>query len=306
MSETENLRGYITDTGEGEAEKQNEAGKKISEYTGPNKKKGTYYGDALNDSNINDIVGESQPHVVVLVGFPKYGKSTFVASFYHAVMTTGQIGKYKFVDSDTLVGFERRAYIRQAELRIEKRLDRTPMYADYFLSLLFENVETGNKVKLILSDRSGEDYRDYGKFEVKIRADKALRHARHIIFFLDAESTAGDRFLEMQSELGMLLTRMNKYGAFSSQKCVDLVFNKIDLVTNELEADYKTNRNNIEAQIKTVTSINKVEALKSLSVPMNDKCMEFFEYLLDSCEQPEKLSDKLKDQQDWVNCKLKN
>ena len=147
MSETENLKGYITDTGEGEAEKQNEAGKKISEYTGPYKKKGTYYGDALNDSNINDIVGESQPHVVVLVGFPKYGKSTFVASFYHAVMTTGQIGKYKFVDSDTLVGFERRAYIRQAELRIKKRLDRTPMYADYFLSLLFENVETGNKVK---------------------------------------------------------------------------------------------------------------------------------------------------------------
>ena len=109
MSDTDNMKGYVTNQGEGGVEKQDESGKKISEYSGQSKKNGTFYGDALNDSNINNIVGESQPHVVVLVGFPKYGKSTFVASFYHAVMTTGQIGKYKFVDSDTLVGFERRA-----------------------------------------------------------------------------------------------------------------------------------------------------------------------------------------------------
>lgn len=306
MSETENMKGYITDTREGVVEKQNEAGKKISEYTGPNKNKGTYYGDALNDSNINDIVSESRPHVVVLVGFPKYGKSTFVASFYHAVMTTGQIGKYKFVDSDTLVGFERRAYIRKAELKIKTRLDRTPMYADFFLSLLFENTETGNKVKLILSDRSGEDYREYGKFEAKINEDKSLRHARHIIFFLDAEATADDRFLNMQSDLGMLLPRMNKYGAFTGQKCVDVVFNKKDLVTKDLEDEFKANKEHIETKIKEVTTINKVEALESLHVPMNNGCIKFFEYLLDSCEQPEKLSEEDREQQDWVNRKLKN
>ena len=306
MSETEDMRGYITKPNEGSVENQNETGKKISEYTGQNKKKGTFYGDALNDGNINDVVGESQPHVVVLVGFPKYGKSTFVASFYHAVMTTGQIGKYKFIDSDTLVGFERRAYIRNAELKIKTRLDRTPMYADFFLSLLFENIETGNKVKLILSDRSGEDYREYGKYEAKISDDKSLRHARHIIFFLDAGATASDRFLDMQSDLGMLLPRMNKYGAFSNKKCVDVVFNKKDLVTKELEAVYKANKSEIEDKIKALTIINKVEELESLHLPMNDRCLNFFEYLIDSCEQPEKLSDEDKAKLDWVNYKLNN
>lgn len=306
MSETDNLKGYVTNPNDGGLESQGEAGKKISEYSGKNNKKGTFYGDALNDSNINDIVGENQPHVVVLVGFPKYGKSTFVASFYHAVMTTGKIGKYIFLDSDTLLGFERRAFIRDAELKIKTRLDRTPMYADFFLSLLFENQETGNKVKLILSDRSGEDYREYGKFEAKINDDKALRHARHIIFFLDAEATAGDKYLDMQSDLGMLLPRMNKYGAFESKKCVDVVFNKKDLVTKEMETDYNANRDEIVAKIKAVTPINKVEALHSLHIPMNDECIKFFEYLLDSCEQPEPLSDEDKKKQDWVNRKLNN
>lgn len=306
MSDTDNMKGYVTNQGEGSVEKQDESGKKISEYSGQSKKNGFFYGDALNDSNINNIVGESQPHVVVLVGFPKYGKSTFVASFYHAVMTTGQIGKYKFVDSDTLVGFERRAYIRNAELKIKTRLDRTLMYDDFFLSFLFDNKETGNKVKLILSDRSGEDYREYGKFEAAIIKDKSLKHARHIIFFLDAEATASDRYLDMQNDLGMLLPRMKKYGAFEGKKCVDVVFNKIDLVTDEMENDYETNRDEIVNKIKVVTSINKVEALQSLHVPMNDDCIKFFEYLLDSCEQPDVLSDEEKEKQDWVNKKLKN
>ena len=30
-----------------------------------------YYGDALNDTNINELVGDEIPHVVILVGFPK-------------------------------------------------------------------------------------------------------------------------------------------------------------------------------------------------------------------------------------------
>lgn len=28
-----------------------------------------YYGDALNDTNINELVGDEIPHVVILVGF---------------------------------------------------------------------------------------------------------------------------------------------------------------------------------------------------------------------------------------------
>ena len=75
----------------------------------PKAQDSNYYADALNDNNVNEIIGDEIPHVIILIGFPEYGKSTFVASLYHKILTDGKIGKYKFIDSDTLVGFERRA-----------------------------------------------------------------------------------------------------------------------------------------------------------------------------------------------------
>lgn len=71
-----------------------------------------YYCDALNDKNINDVLGDADTHLITLVGFSEVGKSTFVASLYHTFMLKGEIDGYKIIDSDTFVGFERRAHVR--------------------------------------------------------------------------------------------------------------------------------------------------------------------------------------------------
>ena len=65
-------------------------------------------------------------------------------------MREGKIGKYKFLDSETLAGFERRSHIRNAEIVAIERLDRTPIYADYFLSMLFANTVTHEYVKIVI------------------------------------------------------------------------------------------------------------------------------------------------------------
>lgn len=302
MGETDKINELITNPA---ANIEQGGGKKISDFTGKPSQSGTLYGDALNDTNINDIIEDTTPHVVVLIGFPKYGKSTFVASFYHAVMTTGSIGKYKFIDSDTLLGFERRAHIRREELKVGIRLDRTPIYADFFLSLLFENTQTGQKVKLILSDRSGEAYLEYGKQAAKLDEDLSLRHAGHLLFFLDASAVAGGDFLEMQSNLNLLLSRMNKYGAFNERKRVDVVFNKKDLVKKEQKTDYETNKAEIMKMVCKVATVNKEQELESLHIPTNDECNKFFEYLLDSCEQPKAIAADVKEKLDWAGKKIK-
>lgn len=74
----------------------------------------------MTDENINDILGDYNTHLVTLVGFSEVGKSTFVASLYHEFMCTGEIDGYKFIDSDTYVGFERRAYIRNESLKLPR------------------------------------------------------------------------------------------------------------------------------------------------------------------------------------------
>ena len=45
--------------------------KRTSDYTGLEQQKERYYGEALNDINVNDLVDDTIPHVVILVGFPK-------------------------------------------------------------------------------------------------------------------------------------------------------------------------------------------------------------------------------------------
>lgn len=94
-----------------------------------------YYCDSMTDENINDVLGDYNTHLVTLVGFSEVGKSTFVASLYHKLMCTGEIDGYNFIDSDTYVGFERRAYIRNESLKTSNRNSRTTILEGQFLTL---------------------------------------------------------------------------------------------------------------------------------------------------------------------------
>lgn len=266
----------------------------------------TYYGDALNDHNVNEIIGDEMPHVVILVGFPKYGKSTFVASLYHKVLTMGKIGRYLFIDSETIAGFERRAQVRKIELKIKERIDRTPVYADYFLSLLFEHEETSKRVKLVLSDRSGENYRDYATSESIINEDMALRHAAHIVFFLDATKIASSDFFDTQNDLNQLTTRMKKYGAFEGDKIVDIVFNKIDKLLSSDDENYKKNKEQIERQIGKKVVINKTFEINSLKVVDNEDLNTFFKYLLEVSPDERPIETEFINKLDWVRNKFYN
>lgn len=257
----------------------------------------------MNDTNINEVVGDEIPHVVILVGFPKYGKSTFVASLYHKVLTTGCVGDYMFVDSDTLAGFERRAQVRDIELKIKDRIDRTPVYADYFLSMLFVHSLTKKRIKLVLSDRSGENYLRYAKSETDINQDLVLKNAVHIIFFLDASKIASDKMFDLQDDLSDLILRMNKYGAFDGEKFVDIVYNKADTLQNEETKElFRSNAENIENIISKKTQINKKFEISSLNAE-NEGLNNFFKYLLSGSTDESCIDEALLQQINWVKNK---
>lgn len=62
---------------------------------------------------------DTKPYITILVGFEGYGKTSFVATCYHIMLTDGGIGEYKFCDSDTLVGLERRSFMRRFNAAME-------------------------------------------------------------------------------------------------------------------------------------------------------------------------------------------
>lgn len=49
-----------------------------------------FYCDAMNDGNINMVLNNVKPELIVLLGFSDYGKSTFVGSLYHYLLKNGK------------------------------------------------------------------------------------------------------------------------------------------------------------------------------------------------------------------------
>ena len=268
---------------------------------------GRYYSDALDDSQINGIIRSINPHLITLIGFSEFGKSTFVASMYHRAMTQGQIDGYDFYDSDTFSGFERRAYIRSVELKLNKRFNRTTNTEGYFLNMYFKK---GNeKLLLVISDRSGETYKkEYTTNANAVKADKSLIYNKHIVFFIDVSALIIDKnYLGFKSKFNTLVSRLYNADVFKNEKIIDVIFNKIDLLDKENENVCQLFESNAKDIIQIIektsqTKINKQFKICSNSMADNHDLYEVFDYFVESCRliNIPTLSDV-----DWINTKIR-
>lgn len=244
----------------------------------------TYLGDALNDDNINNVINKAQPHLAVLVGFPEYGKSTFVSSLYHVLLTEGRIGDYKFVNSDTILGFERRTFVRRYENDSKRRLNRTALLENYFLTIDF--LDNNNQLRqLVVSDRSGEAYKEYCDRADSLRQDKAIKHTNHLIFFLDATKIDVLNIVSLRSNIKQLVKRFNAESVIREGLVIDVIFNKIDKVKYDGE-NYRSNKNEIITVIESESQlkINKCFEINSDKTFDNDDLKKVFIYLVESCD----------------------
>lgn len=243
-----------------------------------------YYCDSMTDENINDVLGDYNTHLVTLVGFSEVGKSTFVASLYHKLMCTGEIDGYKFIDSDTYVGFERRAYIRNESLKTSKRNSRTTTLEGQFLTL---TLSKNDKIsKLIISDRAGETYKKSYKSNLSdVKQDKGLINSHHIIFFIDSSSINNeDDYSDFCDDFQLLLSRMASAEVFKVPKEYDIIYNKLDLIqTDEIKELYKKQRQDLENKMKADYSITISNTFEIIANDMKDPGLNVvFKYLVNT------------------------
>lgn len=268
---------------------------------------GRFYSDALDDSQINGIIRSINPHLITLIGFSEFGKSTFVASMYHRAMTQGQIGGYDFYDSDTFSGFERRAYIRDVGLKLNKRFNRTTNTEGIFLTMYFKK---GNeKLLLVISDRSGETYKkEYTTNANAVKADKSLIYNKHIVFFIDVSALIIDKnYLGFKSKFNTLISRLYSADVFKNEKIIDVILNKIDLLDKENEKACQLFESNAKDIIQIIeetsqTKINKQFKICSNNMADNHDLYEVFDYFVESCRpiNMPTLSDI-----NWINTKIR-
>lgn len=245
-----------------------------------------YYCDSMTDENINDVLGDYNTHLVTLVGFSEVGKSTFVASLYHKLMCTGEIDGYNFIDSDTYVGFERRAYIRNESLKTSNRNSRTTTLEGQFLTL---TLSKDNKInKLIISDRAGETYKNsYTSNLSDVKQDKGLINSHHIIFFIDSSSVNNeDDYSDFCDDFQLLLSRMASAGVFKVPKEYDIIYNKIDLnQTDDIKELYKKQSQDLENKMKVDYGINISRKFEIVANDMKDQGLgDVFKYLVNTLD----------------------
>ena len=245
-----------------------------------------YYCDSMTDENINDVLGDYNTHLVTLVGFSEVGKSTFVASLYHKLMCTGEIDGYNFIDSDTYVGFERRAYIRNESLKTSYRNSRTTTLEGQFLTL---TLSKDNKInKLIISDRAGETYKNsYTSNLSDVKQDKGLINSHHIIFFIDSSSVNNeDDYSDFCDDFQLLLSRMASAGVFDVPKVYDIIYNKIDLnQTDEIKELYKKQSQDLENKMKVDYGIDISSKFEIVANDMKDQGLgDVFKFLVNTLD----------------------
>lgn len=236
------------------------------------------------DIKINELATESKPEITVLIGFEGYGKTSFVASFYHQFLANGNIEGYRLIDSSTLVGLERRLFLRRisGDGRMQPYTKRTLRREPYILSFLLNSDTNGNRL-LIISDRSGEDYTRYASQRDSMVNDLALQNADRVIFFIDSGILTSPKRLGMLNRYKDLAENLAFHNMIKDQTELDILFNKIDLIPDngEKKNKFEEEKSNITEMLTSKLGRTFDNTFEAISNKENDYRLHYvFSHLL--------------------------
>jgi len=268
---------------------------------------GDFIGEALgNDEKINCLMSMAKPEITVLVGFVGYGKTSFIASCYHRLLTEGKVGEYTFYDSDTLTGFERRVYLRRVSAQyddITPQTKRTIRGEPHLLTFRFSHPELGDKV-VVISDHSGEDYDDYRNKKANLDKDILLKNADRILFFVDCGKLVDNGRLNMQNQYSQLIQNMHEMSSFKKGVKIQFLFNKMDLTEGNKDK-YLIEKKRFLDAMNAVLQLPVGDNKEVISNQVDSKTVE--NLLLDIIENTRKVLPEENDfsELDWVKSILK-
>ena len=271
-----------------------------------------YYCDAMNDGNINMVLNNVKPELIVLIGFSSYGKSTFVGSLYYYLLTKGDVGGYELYDSDTFSGFERRLYLRNIkndETAKSKTL-RTEEEDEYLLTLTFYNPSLKEKKQLIISDRAGETYKKYVDIKDHIKKDESLPRAQRVLIMMDSTQLQTGWDVQ-EGRFRQLFAGLKECGKMPKEASFTLLFNKIDLVRGnaELKSAYESEKDTVVNFFRTELELGEekldVREIDSKHIHNNTKFETLVSDLIKKDDTSKSEEQRLKKSLDWVGEKLK-
>ena len=196
-------------------------------------------GEALTPEESLSITLAERTQLLVIAGAADSGKTTLIASLFH-LFERAPFAGYVFAGSQTLIGFDRRCHLgRTACGGARPDTERTRRGEDReFLHLRLRKQDLdGQSVDVLISDLSGEDYRDAKDSIEECRRLPFLRRADHFILLVDSHglSLPSSR-QKTKNEATMLLRSCLDANQLGPKSLVDVIFSKWDLVDENDEA----------------------------------------------------------------------
>lgn len=271
-----------------------------------------FYCDAMNDGNINMVLNNVKPELIVLMGFADYGKSTLVGSLYYYLLSKGNVGGYEFYDSDTFSGFERRLYLRNInnDEEAKSKTLRTEEDDEYLLTLTFYNPSLKEKKQIIISDRAGETYKNYVNIKERIKKDESLPRAQRVLILIDSTKLQ-DGWDIQEGRFRQLFAGLKECKKMPHEADYTLLFNKIDIVCSktDLKEAYTADKQTVIDFFCTELGVEPkdmdVREIDSKHIYGNTEFETLVNDLIKKDDTSKNEEQKLKKTLDWVGEKLK-
>lgn len=261
-----------------------------------------FFCDAKSQQELNSFINSEKPKLVCLIGFEGFGKSTFIGALYELLIQNLRYKGFSFVDSDTYVGFERRVFLRRENKENTSDTKRNILKENDILNLVLKSGNGSHQI--IISDKAGETYRQYGSSDDEVNKDKVIENADLIIFFIDALEASGslpkfNLILEKYESLLYRLKRLNKIGDKTSYI---IAFSKIDKVKETPLEKFKERKVEISHKFEEIIGVapQKIYPVNSKKLD-NPELNEVFSVILEP-----KIKEEAQRELDWVKNDIDN
>ena len=198
------------------------------------------FGNALTLEDTYSITSVDDTRFIVVAGPSASGKTTLVTTLYQ-LFQKGPVGSYYFAGSQSLQGFEQRAYYTRSSSKLSN--PETPKtrrgISDSILHLKLWDTKKNKFHNFLLSDFSGEDYSSaVANVEIMREDFGVIKRADIIVVIIDGEriSNKKHRHSTIQKAIELLQT-MSAADVLSKSVVVEVVISKYDLVKTKCAED---------------------------------------------------------------------
>lgn len=221
---------------------------------------GSFRYDALKDADVNNLVSDSRPTLITLFGISECGKTTFVGSLFAILRRRPSLLMKTFIDSDTLTGFERRVHQRFLSEDGQSVIQRTQRKAGSILNVVLGNEHGNNPHMFVISDVSGEIYRDAISDITIVQQQIAVKYADKLVIFADIEPLLKAKSYNLYKEnFQSLLARFKENDMLPVGAEVYVALNKSDMVESSAIDAAKNETGDIDEEKKQafIEAVNK-------------------------------------------------